>query len=211
MPGAGLDDPDQEQGEPAEQDVGADPVLEAVVDRAQVDDVLHVAPGVLDGGELLVAQRHVLRGLRCGSEVRSRYLPSSFASAVMAACVEAQQPAGGDAQVPVQAGLGGDHPPQLGALALATGVRAVDELAQLVEHVRTDGGVPFGGVGVVADDEPLVLGDADFLDAQVVRDGGVAARPGQRGGGLGRIRSAASRRGCSRRRQPPAPAGSPRR
>ena len=40
LPGAGLDDPDQEQGEPAEQDVGADAVLEAVEDGAQVDDVI---------------------------------------------------------------------------------------------------------------------------------------------------------------------------
>jgi hypothetical protein len=48
----------------------------------------------------------------------------------------------------------------------------------------------------VADHEPLrpravitvtlaAGGDRDFLDAQVPRDGGVSARAGQRGGGLG--------------------------
>src|SRR6266704_6992128 len=33
-----------------------------------------------------------------------------------------------------------------------------------------DGGVAFGSLGVVADDEPLVVADLDFLDAQVVGD-----------------------------------------
>ena len=34
LPGAGLHDPDEEQGEPAEQDVGADAGFEAVEHRA---------------------------------------------------------------------------------------------------------------------------------------------------------------------------------
>jgi hypothetical protein len=37
----------------------------------------------------------------------------------------------------------------------------------------------------VADDEPLVLGDADFLDAEVTGDFLVASLSGERGGGLG--------------------------
>lgn len=38
-----LGDAGQEEGEPAEQDVGADPVLAPVEDWAQVDDMLHCA------------------------------------------------------------------------------------------------------------------------------------------------------------------------
>jgi hypothetical protein len=37
----------------------------------------------------------------------------------------------------------------------------------------------------VADDEPLILGDLDFLDPQVPGHFLIAALPGQRGGGLG--------------------------
>jgi hypothetical protein len=40
-----------------------------------------------------------------GSEQRSRYLLSRFSSTLMAGGVDPEQAAGGDAQVPVQAGL----------------------------------------------------------------------------------------------------------
>jgi hypothetical protein len=56
----GLGDPDQEQGEPAQDDVGAGAFLLAVVDRPQVDDLLHVTPAALDFQQLLVAQGDVL-------------------------------------------------------------------------------------------------------------------------------------------------------
>ena len=56
-----LGDAGEEQGEPAEDDVGADAVLAAVVDGPQVDDLLHVAPAALDFQELLVAERDVFR------------------------------------------------------------------------------------------------------------------------------------------------------
>jgi hypothetical protein len=59
-PGGGLRDADQQQGEPAQQDVGAYPVLAPVVDGPQVKDLLHVAPAALDFQELLVAQGDVL-------------------------------------------------------------------------------------------------------------------------------------------------------
>ena len=62
LAGAGLDDPDQEQREPAEHDVGADALFEAVVDRAQVEDLFHVPPAAFDFQELLVAQRDIGRG-----------------------------------------------------------------------------------------------------------------------------------------------------
>jgi hypothetical protein len=43
-PGGVLGDAGEEQGEPAQEDVGADPLFQPVVDRAQVDDLLEVAP-----------------------------------------------------------------------------------------------------------------------------------------------------------------------
>ena len=39
VPGSGLGDADQQQGQPAQQDVGADPVLAPVIDRPQVEDL----------------------------------------------------------------------------------------------------------------------------------------------------------------------------
>jgi len=41
--------------------MGADPVLAPVVDRAQVDDLLHVPPAALDFQQLLVPDGDVLR------------------------------------------------------------------------------------------------------------------------------------------------------
>jgi hypothetical protein len=55
-----------------EQDVGADAVFQAVVDGAQVEDGLHVAPAAFDFEELLVPERDVLCG-QFGSLERSRY------------------------------------------------------------------------------------------------------------------------------------------
>src|SRR3954468_5255133 len=59
LAGGGLDDADEQQREPAQHDVGADALFEAVVDRAQVEDLLHVPPAAFDLEELLVAQRDV--------------------------------------------------------------------------------------------------------------------------------------------------------
>jgi hypothetical protein len=42
---ADLGDANEQQGEPAEHVVGADPLLLAVIDRPHVDDPLHVEPG----------------------------------------------------------------------------------------------------------------------------------------------------------------------
>src|SRR3990170_878458 len=46
--GGVLGDPDEQEGEPAEEDVGADPLFLAVVDGAQLERGLQVAPGALD-------------------------------------------------------------------------------------------------------------------------------------------------------------------
>jgi hypothetical protein len=69
--------------------------------------------------------------------------------------VDPQEAAGGDAQVAVQPGPGGDDPAQFGPLVLGERVRAVDEFLELGDHAGADGGVPLGSFGVVADDEPL--------------------------------------------------------
>jgi hypothetical protein len=46
--GGGLDDPDKQQREPAEDDVGADAVFEPVMDRPQFQGGLHVSPAAFD-------------------------------------------------------------------------------------------------------------------------------------------------------------------
>src|SRR5512135_1149529 len=46
-----VDDPDQQQGEPAQLDVGADPVLPVVEHRPEREGALHVLPPALDGDE----------------------------------------------------------------------------------------------------------------------------------------------------------------
>jgi hypothetical protein len=67
LPGGVLGDADEEQGEPAQQHVGADPLFEPVVDGPQVQDGFHVPPAALDLQQLLVAGGDVLGGqLRVG-------------------------------------------------------------------------------------------------------------------------------------------------
>jgi hypothetical protein len=67
------------EGEPAEDDVGADALFEPVVDGAQVKDRFHVAPASLDFQELLVAGGNVLgghgRGRRCAAGTCRRGSP----------------------------------------------------------------------------------------------------------------------------------------
>ena len=57
--GGVLGDADEQQGEPAQHDVGADAVFKAVVDGAQLEGGLHVAPAAFDFEELFVAERDV--------------------------------------------------------------------------------------------------------------------------------------------------------
>ena len=160
--GGGLDDPDQEQGEPAEDDVGADAVFEPVVDRPQFQGGLHVPPAAFDLQQLLVAQRDVL-----GGQVRVRaaqqVLPVQVRLGRDLLLVDAEQPAGGGAQEPVQPGHGGDPPAQLGPLRRAERVGAGDQRGELADHDLAQRGVAFGLLGVVADHEPLVLGDLALL------------------------------------------------
>ena len=99
-----LGDAGEQEGEPAQDDVGADPLLFPVVDRAEVDDLLHVSPAALDFQELPVAQGDVLGGhLRVGGA--QEVLAVEVLLGPGLARVDAEQSAGGDAQVAVQARL----------------------------------------------------------------------------------------------------------
>src|SRR6185437_10080220 len=154
--GAGVPgDAGEQQGEPAQDDVGADPLFLAVVDGPQVDDLLEVPPAALDFQQLLVAQGDVLGGHRRVGGAQ-QVLAVQVLLGLGLRCVDAEQAAGGDAQVPVQARPGGDDAAQFGPLVLTEGVGAVDELLELGDHPGADRGVPLGSLGIVADDEPLV-------------------------------------------------------
>src|SRR5207344_2565052 len=93
LAGGGLGDADEQQREPAQQDVGADAFFEAMIDRAQVEDLLHVAPAAFDLQELLVTRAMSAAG-RCGSEQRSRYFPSRLASVFILALSMRSSPPG---------------------------------------------------------------------------------------------------------------------
>src|SRR6266545_4341171 len=180
----GLGDAEQEQGQPAQDDVGADALFEAVVDRSQLQGGLEGAPAAFNLEQLLVAQGDVLGGkARVGGA--EQVLAVQLGFPLDRGGVDAQQPAGRDAQVAVEAGLGGDDPTQLGPLGRVEGVGVVDHVGQPGEQPLADVCVAVGGLGVVADDEPFVVAEVDFLDAQVAGHDLVAALPGQGGGGLG--------------------------
>src|SRR6266516_4103827 len=109
LAGRRFDDAHEEQGEPAQRDVGADAFFEAVVDRSEVDDLFHVPPTAFDLEELLVADRDVLGGqVRVGGA--QQVLAVEVRLGLDRLGIDAQQAAAGDAQVAVQAGFGGDDP-----------------------------------------------------------------------------------------------------
>src|SRR5665811_2265929 len=58
--GGVLHDSDQQQGQPAQLDVGADPVLAIMEHGAQAEGAFHVTPASLDGEQLFVGRRQVL-------------------------------------------------------------------------------------------------------------------------------------------------------
>jgi hypothetical protein len=84
--------------------VGADAFFLAVVDRAQVDDLLEVAPAALDFQELLVAGRDVLGG-QLGVGAAEQVLAVQVLLGLDLGGVGAQQPAGGVAQYRFRPGL----------------------------------------------------------------------------------------------------------
>jgi hypothetical protein len=60
LPGGAFGDPDQEEGEPADDDVRLDAVLEPVEDGAQLECCLQVAEGAFGLAQVLVAERDLL-------------------------------------------------------------------------------------------------------------------------------------------------------
>jgi peptidoglycan/xylan/chitin deacetylase (PgdA/CDA1 family) len=84
-----------------------------VAGRPQVDDLLHVAPAALDFQELLAAQGDVPGGhRRVGG---AQQVPAvEVLLGLRLRCIDAEQAAGGDPQVAVQARLGRDHPAEFG-------------------------------------------------------------------------------------------------
>jgi hypothetical protein len=89
-----LGDAGQEQRQPAQDDVGADALFLAVVDGAQVDDLLEVALAAFDLQELLVAQA-MSSALIFGSDVLSRYFPVEVLLGLRLPRVNAEKAAGG--------------------------------------------------------------------------------------------------------------------
>ena len=142
----GLGDTDEQQGEPAEQDVGADAVFQAVVDRAQVEHRFHVAPAAFDFQQLLVAQGDVLsREFRVGAAQQVLAVQALLGFDLRG--VDAEQAFGCHAQEPVEAGLGGDLPAQFGASGGTEGVRSGDLVGQVGDEMFPDVLVAFGFVG----------------------------------------------------------------
>jgi hypothetical protein len=169
--GGGLGDPNQDQCEEAQGDVGADALLFAVVDRAQVEDVLEVSPGPLDLDELLVQHGQVGGG---DGVVGARQQPLAVQLGLGAGLglVDGEPPLAAG-EVAGQGGVG----EQL-AFGAQPGVAllAVDGGKLVLEAL--EGSLPAGlvspGLGqVAAEDEPSpadAVADPDLLDLEVVGD-----------------------------------------
>ena len=85
-----LGDAGEQEGESAEDDVGADALLFPVVDRPRVE-MLHISPAALNFQELSVAKGDVLGGhLRVGGAQQE--LPSRFSSALALAASMLRRP-----------------------------------------------------------------------------------------------------------------------
>jgi hypothetical protein len=99
--GAGFGDPDEQQCQPTQLDVGADAVFAVVVDRAQPEAGFAVTPATLDGEQLFVGGGQVLGGQ---GEIGGAQQP--LAVVVGLACrggaVDAQQPGRGAPHQPGQ-------------------------------------------------------------------------------------------------------------
>ena len=106
--GAGvLNHPDQQQGEPAQLDVGADPVLAVVEHGPQPERAFHVPPAPFDGQQLLVCGGQVLAGQ---GQVGGAQQPLAVQVGLCldGGSIDAQQPSA--AQVAAQPGLGLERP-----------------------------------------------------------------------------------------------------
>src|SRR5215211_8086514 len=170
----GLGDADQQQGEPAQDHVGADAVFEAVVDGAELEGGLHVPPAAFDFEELLVAEPDVFGG-EGGVRGAQQELAVEALLGADGGPVDAQQPAGGAAQEPAQPGgqTAGEAIPGAAGELVASG----DRVFELSDQVGAHRLVAFGRLGVAADHEPVPhdpVVDDDLFDLQVPRNGVVA-------------------------------------
>src|SRR5260370_15668021 len=147
LAGGGLGDADQQQGQPAQGEVGADPVFEVVVDGPQVDDLLHVAPAALDFQQLLAAQRDVFGG-DPGVAAAEQELAVQPLLGLDPGGVDAQLPAGCGLEELLQAVFGGDDAAAPGPVRGAERVGPLAHAGELGEELAADGGVPGGGGGV---------------------------------------------------------------
>ncbi len=153
LPGPVLGDPDEEEPQPAEEDVRPDPVGQPVVDRPDVHQVLEVPEDALRGSELLVAENDVLGG-EAVARARHQELAVEAFFRVDLRLVDPEFAAGGLADVAavgrVQSELAGRFP-----------VRLPVKLLQLIQPPLGLGHgvlalcpVPRGLLGVPHDDEP---------------------------------------------------------
>ena len=118
----------------------------------------------------------------CGSAQRSRYLPSRFSSALALVLSMRSSPPGVTRRNRFRPGIVEIFPRSSARLVAVSLSDAGDQFLELGDQLGADRGVAVGGVGVVADDEPVGrVGDPDFLDLHVPGDVLVAALPGQRG------------------------------
>ena len=209
LAGLAFADADQQQREPADQDVRADAVLEAVKDGSQLERGLEIAEAAFGFEQVLVAERDVFGG-EVGVTGGEQVLAVQALLGLDLGAVD-QQPSGrGLAQVAPERGVIAQR--ALGAVVRAVGLGAlglgagrgdpVEFGLQARDRVLARGLVAFGFGGVVADDEALgrvAFADADFLDSQVLADGLVAALAGERGLGVCGCRRASVRRRSSAR------------
>ena len=186
-------------------DVGADAFFEPVIDRAQVQDLLHVPPAAFDLQELLVAQRDVGGGqVRVGAA--QQVLPVQVGLGLDLGLVDAQQPAGGDA-AGTGAGRAWWRSSRAARRASSRGRLSEPAISssswrdELGADVRRRGSAASGlwqmtnrWAGAVVAVAVSAGGDRDLLDPHVVGDGAVAALAGTARRWSPGSRSAASRR-----------------
>ena len=146
---------------------------------------------------------------RCGSLVRSRYFPSSFASAATFAASRRSSPDGVVRRNRARPGLGGDHPAQLGPLGRrrAGRSRRSSPPAGRRAFARTAASRSAAS-GLWQTTNRSCSTDLDLLDPQVRGHLLVAALARQRGGGLRRAGAQLLAQDVAVRRRRPGGGGS---
>src|SRR5207247_9248020 len=121
-----------------------------------------------------------------GSEERSRYFPSRFSSVFILALSMRSRPPGVTRRNRFSPGMVEIFPAEFRAPGCGQLVRPCDHFFELGDEFCPGCGVAGGGIGVVADDEPVAgVVDPYFLDLQIIGHGLVAALAGQSGFAVG--------------------------